>query len=64
MLPTGSPNRDSETGTRVRSAETDNLTEIEIYRFVGDKAIQLDATKVRSAMNGLDILFSAGIYTA
>ena len=41
----------------------DNLTEIEIYCFEDDEAIGFGATNVRSAMIGLDILFSAGIYS-
>jgi hypothetical protein len=62
FLPTGSPNRDSETGTQVRVTKTDDLTKLETYTFADGKAIVLGLTNVGPGINGLSILFSDSIY--
>jgi hypothetical protein len=49
-------------GTQVRNTQTDNFTNEAVLVFPGRKSDSGDRTKMRSAINGLNILFSAGNY--
>jgi hypothetical protein len=51
-----------EIGTQVRNTQTDNFTTEGVLVFPGRQSDSGDRTNVRSAINGLNILFSAGNY--
>jgi hypothetical protein len=53
---------DNEIGTQVRNTQTDNFTKTGILVFPRRQSDSGDRTNVRSAINGLNILFSAGNY--
>ena len=52
----------NEIGTQVRNTQTDNFTKTGILVFPRRQSDSGDRTNVRSAINGLNILFSAGNY--
>jgi hypothetical protein len=52
----------NEIGTQVRNTQTDNFTQKGIFSVPGRQSDSSDRTNVRSAINGLNILFSAGNY--
>jgi hypothetical protein len=52
----------NEIGTQVRDTQKDNFTKEASLVFPGRQSDSGDRTNMRSAINGLNILFSAGNY--
>ena len=52
----------NEVGIQVRKTQTDNFTKQGVLVFPGRQSDSGDRTNVRSAINGLNILFGAGNY--